>query len=182
MLTIVVEEKMFLENKTNKVLRSPKTTLVLEHSLVSISKWEAKWKKAFLSKDDKTEAEIIDYIRCMTITQNVDPLVYLSLSNSNIMDIKNYIDDSMTATKFYSDKKDENTFGSKHRDTITSELIYYWMTVYGIPVEFQKWHINRLLTLIRVCSVKNNENNKMSKKDSASTQARINRARRGKKR
>ena len=152
----------------------PKTqVLQLEHSLVSLSKWESKWHKAFLSQKDKTPLEILDYVKCMTITQNVDSDVYRHLTKENFQEINEYINAPMTATTF---AKDNGRGGS--REVITSELIYYWMISLQIPFECQKWHLNRLLTLIRVCNIKNQPSKKMSKKDTASQYARLNAARR----
>lgn len=147
--------------------------LQLEHSLVSISKWEAKWCKPFLSKDKKTYEETLDYIRCMTLTQNVDPNTYRLLSKENIDKVNKYIDAPMTATNV-----PDNASGPKSRETITSELIYYWMISYQIPFECQKWHLNRLLTLIRVCSFKNTPTKKHSKRDIMSRNAALNAKRR----
>ena len=147
--------------------------LQLEHSLVSISKWEAKWCKPFLSKDQKTYEETLDYIRCMTLTQNVDPKTYGLLSKENIEKVNQYIEAPMTATIV-----PENNQGPKSRETITSELIYYWMISYQIPFECQKWHLNRLLTLIRVCSFKNTPAKKHSKQDLMSRNAALNAKRR----
>lgn len=147
-------------------------TLQLEHSLVSLSKWESKWCKPFLSKELKTLDETKDYIRCMTITQNVDPEIYNRLSNSNIEAINKYIDAPMTATTF------NNRNQSSSKEIITSELIYYWMISFNIPMECQKWHLNRLLTLIRVCNIKNSPPKKMGKRDIASQYASLNAARR----
>lgn len=149
--------------------------LRLEHSLVSMSKWEAKWQKPFLSKEPKTNEETIDYIRCMTITQNVDPFVYQCLTKENFEDINNYIESPMTATWF-----SDNKSGSSNGEQITSELIYYWMIALQIPVEFEKWHLNRLLTLVRVCNIKNQPNKKMSSRDIMSRNAALNAARRKK--
>lgn len=148
-------------------------TLQLEHSLVSLSKWESKWNKAFLSKEEKTMEETIDYIKCMTITQNVNPEVYDRLSRSNIEDINDYVAAPMTATTFHND-----TQKGRGTETVTSELIYYWMISLNIPMECQKWHLNRLLTLIRVCNIKNTPPKKRSKKDIASQYASLNAARR----
>lgn len=131
--------------------------LRLEHSLVSLSKWESKWCTPFLSKQNKTDEETLDYIKCMTLTQNVDSSVYEHLTRENIEDILKYIDSPMTATTFSNNQK---TGGS--REVVTSELIYYWMITWGIPFECQKWHLNKLLTLIRVCGIKNNPGKKMS--------------------
>lgn len=148
-------------------------TLQLEHSLVSLSKWESKWHKPFLSKTDMTVEETVDYIRCMTLTQNVDPAVYSFITNEIIDRISSYIDDSMTATWFSKEERKP-----KGRETITSEIIYYWMTVYNIPFECQKWHLNRLLTLLQVCNIKNAPPEKLSKKQLAKRNAEINKARR----
>ena len=152
----------------------PKTqVLQLEHSLVSLSKWESKWHKAFLSKKDKTPMEILDYVRCMTITQNIDSDVYRHLTKENFQEINEYINAPMTATTF---AKDES--GRGNREVITAELIYYWMIELQIPFECQKWHLNRLLTLIRVCNIKSQPGKKMSKRDTASQYAQLNAARR----
>ena len=160
---------------TQEFVSSKEQTLQLEHSLVSVSKWESKWRKPFLSKESKTIEETLDYIRCMTITQNVNPDIYNFLTNDNIKAINDYIDSPMTATTF-------SELGSKtgNREIITSELIYYWMIALNVPMECQKWHLNRLLTLIRVCNVKNTPPKKMSRKEIMSRNASLNAARRRK--
>lgn len=135
-------------------------TLQLEHSLVSLSKWESKWCKAFLSKREKTSEETIDYVRCMTLTKNVDPRIYTVLTDSNIKQINDYIAAPMTATCFYEDKQSPGV----KSETVTSELIYCWMITLNIPVEFEKWHLNRLIALIKTCNIKNNPK-KMSKSE-----------------
>lgn len=160
------KKEMFVEGSKDIVLQ-------LEHSLVSISKWESKWRKPFLYQDNKTTEEVIDYIKCMTITQNVKDEVYDRLTTNNINEINDYIKSPMTATTF-SDSRGTS------REIITSELIYYWMISNNIPMECQKWHINRLLTLIRVCNVKNAPSKKMSKREIASRYASLNAARRQK--
>lgn len=147
-------------------------TLQLEHSLVSLSKWESKWCKPFLSNKEKTQEETLDYIRCMTITQNVDPEVYSRLTNENILQINDYINAPMTATTF---SKDNN--GKRNNETITNEIVYYWMITLGIPSEYQKWHLNRLLTLIRVCNIKNQPPKKKSKSEIFAQNAALNAAR-----
>ena len=131
--------------------------------------------KPFLSKEAKTVEETLDYIKCMTITQNVDPNVYNSLTSNNIRDINKYIDNPMTATTF-SNTKNYNT----NKEIVTAELIYYWMIALNIPMECQKWHLNRLLTLIRVCNIKNSPPEKMSRRDLMSRNAALNAARRKK--
>lgn len=154
MLTITIPKREFFNSKTNEFITIKEKTLQLEHSLVSISKWESKWHKAFLGKQEKTTEELIDYIRCMTITQHVDPNVYLGLTEKNIDEINAYINDPMSATIV------PETKGKGSGDTVTSELIYYWMVSFNLPVEFQKWHLNRLLTLIKVCSAKSGSSSK----------------------
>lgn len=140
----------------------PETTLQLEHSLLSLSKWEAKWKKPFLSQDSnngRTPEEILDYVKCMTLNPNVNQEVYKYIPNSVFNKIIEYIEDPMTATTF--GKKDH----SGGKQIITNEIIYYWMITLNIPFECQKWHLNRLLTLIRVCSEKNAPAKKMSTRE-----------------
>lgn len=159
MLTIVVPEREYFDDNKNEFVHTKEVTLQLEHSLVSLSKWEAKWNKPFLSTNDKTDEEILDYIRCMTVTQNVDKSVYYRLSKENIEKINNYINLPMTATTF----SDKNT--SRNKETITAEIVYYWMIALNIPFECQKWHLNRLLTLVKVCSIKNTPPKKMSRNE-----------------
>jgi hypothetical protein len=154
-------------------IQTKEQTLQLEHSLVSLSKWESKWNKPFLSKEAKTHEETLDYIKCMTISQNVNPDVYTFLTSEHIEQINKYIEAPMTATTFVEDKN-----GKRNREIITAELIYYWMIALTIPFECQKWHLNRLLTLIRVCNIKNAPPKKMGKKATASHYAQLNAARR----
>lgn len=146
--------------------------LKLEHSLVSLSKWESKWCKPYLTRDAKTQEESIDYVRCMTITQNVDPDVYNHLTNENIIEVDEYINAKMTATWFTEEPGSKGTRSSGEQ--VTSELIYYWMISLNIPFKCEKWHLNRLLTLIRVCDVKSKPQKKMSMKERLSRQAALN--------
>lgn len=150
-------------NKTKEFLYShdKECTLTLEHSLVSLSKWESKWKKPFLHQDELSKEETVDYIRCMTLTQNVDPRVYNGIGDDIIEQVNEYIKDTMTATWF---SKQEQ---KKHASTIiTSERIYSWMCALNIPFETcQKWHLNRLITLIRVRSAESQPPKKMSQSE-----------------
>ena len=159
-ITIPISPEGWDEEKQEFVEPEVKV-LQLEHSLVSLSKWESKWCKPFFSNKEKTFEEIIDYIKCMTLTK------------ANIDEINKYIEAPMTATYFAEDRR-----GKQSRETVTNELIYYWMISLNIPFECQKWHINRLLTLVRVCNVKNQPPKKMSKKDIMSRNAALNAARR----
>lgn len=147
--------------------------LQMEHSLVSLSKWESKWKTPFYSKKEMTAEETLDYIKCMTLTKNVNPEVYDHLTRENIKEIMDYIGDPMTATTF---GKEINK--NINRETITSELIYYWMIASNIPFECQKWHLNRLLTLIKICGIKNTPPKKASKREILNRNAALNAARR----
>lgn len=175
MLTIVIPEREYFDEENECFIHIKKTTLQLEHSLVSLSKWESKWKEPFLTKDVKSIEKSLDYIRCMTITQNVDPLVYYGITPEILDKINAYMEEEMTATTF-------NEMGPKKqsRDVITAEIIYYWMLMNNIPLECQKWHLSRLMTLIRVFSIKNAPDKKMSKREVMSQQRALNEARKKK--
>lgn len=173
MLQLTIPAREYWDERTQEFVNTREYSLELEHSLVSLSKWESKWHKAFLSKTPKTHEETLDYIRCMTLTPDVPPEVYNNLSRENVKMINEYIDDPMTATYISNEKQ------SKGRgETITAELIYYWMIALNIPFECQYWHLNRLIMLVRVCNVKNSPPKKMSKRDIASRNAALNAARR----
>jgi hypothetical protein len=173
-LTVTIPEDVLFNEETNEFFYTKETKLKLEHSLVSISKWEANWEKPFLNGIQPGE-ETIDYIRCMTLTQNVDPLVYLVIPRDIQQQISEYIDKPMTATTI-------TEHGNRHnrRQIVTSELVYSWMIQLRIPIEFQKWHFNRLMTLIQVCQAKNEPSKKMSQREILQQNAAINAARRAK--
>lgn len=173
MLKITVPECERWDEINEVFVYTKECTLTMEHSLVSISKWESKWQKPFLTKEEKTVDEVEDYIKCMTITQNVNPDVYKCLTAENYKTINDYIENPMSATTF-------KEIGAKggNGEMITSELVYYWMVAFRIPFECQKWHINRLLTLIRICNIKNQPSKKMSQKAIMSRNDALNRARR----
>lgn len=178
MLTITIpKNELWDEKKEEFVSLSKPVTLQLEHSLVSISKWEAKWHKPYLSDTEKSYEEIIDYVRCMTLTQNINPEVYQFLTNDNVSRITEYINNPMTATTFTVNKRPP---GRSSRKKITAETIYFQMISFGIPVEFQKWHLNRLLALIRMCDIENSPKKKMSKGEVLRQNAAINAKRRKK--
>ena len=172
MLTITIPASEQYDDSKGQFVTTKQQTVTLEHSLISISKWESKWKKSFLSSKGLTQEEIVDYIRCMNLTQNVDPNVFSYLPNDLYKKILDYISDPMTATTF----SDDNHRPS--REVITSEIIYYWMISFNIPVSFEKWHLNRLLALIRVCSLKNQTPKNMPRKEALSRQHSLNAARR----
>lgn len=161
------------EAKEEFVTAKPPVTLQLEHSLISLSKWESKWEKPFLSKDRKTREETLDYIRCMNLNPGTPIDVYQRLSSANLKAINQYIDASCTATTIH-----ESGHSAKSSEGITSELIYYWMVALNIPFECQKWHLNRLLTLIRVCNIKNQPPKKQSKRTTMRQNSALNAARR----
>lgn len=161
------------DEEKNEFVQPKTQTLQLEHSLVSISKWESKWCRPFISDKGMTTEESIDYIKCMTLTPNVNPEVYNHVTNENIDQVKAYIAAPMTATTISGDEKKKGK-----GETVTAELIYYWMIALQIPFECQKWHLNRLLTLIKVCNIKNQPPKKRSKRDIMSRNTALNAARR----
>lgn len=173
MLNITIGPANGFNEKTNEFITIPEYHLTLEHSLVSVSKWEAIWHKSYLNHEKFTRKEFISYVKCMTITQNVPDIAYTILDYKTIEIIKQYIDNPMTATHF---REDGTNKGKKQ--IITSEVIYYWMTAAQIPFSpTEKWHLNRLLTLIRVCNEKNNPK-QQSTKDIYKQNAELNAARR----
>lgn len=173
MLQITIPPVDLWDEQAEEFVTFEGQTLNLEHSLVSLSKWESKWCKPFLSKTPKTREETLDYIKCMTITQNVDPNVYNYLTDKNFQEINDYIEAPMTATFIAEDGASKQ--GS---EIVTSELIYYWMIALNIPPEYQKWHLNRLIMLVRVCNVKNQPPKKRSRRDLMNRNTALNNARR----
>lgn len=172
MLRLKVDAREFFDEKKQEFVVFKGGVLVLEHSLLSISKWEAKWKKPFL-KSEKTKEETFDYIRCMTVNSNVNELIYSCLSAKQVEEIADYMNDPMTATTIKDTKRSNQI--------ITSEIIYYWMIAQNVPIEFEKWHINRLLTLLKVCAINNNpKKNNMSRSEVMRQNRELNRARRAK--
>ena len=173
MLQIKVPASEKYDESKNEFIYTKETTLKLEHSLLSISKWEAKWNVPFLDNREKSREEMIDYIRCMTLNSNVNDDVYYGLSAENHDAITKYINSPMTATTFNDMNK-----GTGSYEVVTSELIYYWMVAHGIPFECEKWHIQRLLTLIRICGAKNSSPKQMSRRAILEQNKALNSARR----
>lgn len=180
MLILNVQGQEYWNEDTCEFEYKGSVILKLEHSLLSVSKWEEKWKVPFLSdKHPKTDEMWMDYIKCMTIN-DVPPSAYDLITDRDIKKITEYINDSHTATWFK-----ENPLGApikkKQKEEIpTAELIYYWMFSCQIPKDCEKWHINRLMTLIRIFNVKNTPPEKLSKKQIASRRSALNAARRNK--
>lgn len=176
MLKITIPATEMYDEANDEFVTVEEQTLELEHSLVSLSKWEAKWCKPFLTKDQKTVEETIDYIQCMTLTPDVDPDVYrfIPMYPTLMKEINEYIAAPMTATWF----SDSQKRGKASGEQTTSELIYYWMVALTIPFECQHWHLNRLLTLVQVCNLKNQPSKKMSKRDILTRNKALNDARR----
>lgn len=178
MLVVKVLMEETYDEKNNEFHRK-EVSLRLEHSLISLKKWEEKWKKSFLNTDEKTFDEVIDYIKCMTINE-VDDEVYKKLSIENIDSIVKYIQDPMTATTITNHiKEGAPRFGGK-KEIITAEVIYYWMITLNVPMECQKWHLNQLLTLINVINAKEGPKTKIGKKEDARQRSALNAARRAK--
>lgn len=171
MIKIVISGQELYDEEKNEFLYIPQTILKLEHSLISISKWESKWHKSFIYTKEKTNEEYLDYVKCMTINGPFDDDVYLGLTNKDWKEIVDYINDPMTATTV----KEEQ---GRANEIVTAELIYYWMIAYGVPFECEKWHLNRLLTLLKVCSAKNKPQKNMSRREIYEQNRALNNARR----
>ena len=172
-IIIPARDDLFDPN-TNTFYEMKEQTLILEHSLISLSKWERTIKKPFLSTDEKTTEEWLFYIKCMTLNA-VNDAVYNCLTIEMFQEIMDYIEDPMTATTFNSIKQQ-----SGKREVITSEIIYYYMFSFGLPIELEKWHLNNLMALIRVFNIKNGNQPKMSSRESGLYQRELNEMRRAK--
>lgn len=160
MLTLMVGGKESFDTKTEKFVKVGGTQLQLEHSLVSLSKWESKHEKPFLGQGTKSGEEIFDYVRCMLLDEETPEELLYELDEDNFREVNDYLDAKMSATWF-----SEQTHKPRSREVITAELIYYWMIQFQIPWEAQHWHLSRLFTLIQVCNHKAEKPKKMSKAD-----------------
>lgn len=179
MLEVTIPKMELFNEYTSEFIYIDEQKLTLEHSLLSISKWESKWEKPFININGElslTPEELIDYVRCMTINKNVDPQVYEFIPLEVMNEIADYINRPCTATTI----NHPDTKKKSNAEGITSELIYYWMVAYNIPHEYERWHLNRLLTLIEICNVKNQPEKKMSKKAEVDQRRALNEARRKK--
>lgn len=174
MLELPIKGREMFDEDTFEFKQFKDTTLKLEHSLVSVSKWEEEYKKPFLTEQSKTREETLFYIKCMTINNNVDKEIYNLITDEDILKVNDYIAEQRTATWF-------NDSGNEHDisgEQTTSELIYYWMLVYKIPQEYQKWHLSRLMTLIKICNIKNSPSKKMSENETLQMYKELNKQRR----
>lgn len=169
MLTITVPLAESYDEKQELFIVTEAFKLELEHSLVSLSKWESKFEKPFLSNTEKTAEETLAYIQIMTLTPNVPPEIFHKLTQKNVAEINDYINAKTTATTFR-----EVQTQSKRQELITSEIIYYWMLSLNIDMDCQHWHLNKLITLIRVTSEKNSPAKKTSRADLARERHRMN--------
>ena len=181
MITIHVneqQEKDYWDPKIEEFVQIPYQRaydLNLEHSLISISKWESKWHVPFIGDNNKTEEQIMDYIKCMTINQNVPDSVYDYLTADDVKKISDYINNPMTATTINSTSEKR-----KSSKIVTSEVLYSWMVGLQIPFECEKWHVNRLIMLIEVCNENNTPPKKMGKNEIINRNMALNKARRAK--
>jgi hypothetical protein len=175
MLTITVGGTDVYDESTDKFDTQGGVELQLEHSLVSLSKWESEFEKPFLDKDSKSPEELLAYVRCMIVSENPPEGILHKLSQENFEAVQAYIDRKMTATWF---SEQPGTPGTTA--IITSELIYYWMTLFQIPFECENWHLNRLFTLIRICNAKQSKPKKMSRAEVAARNRELNAQRRAK--
>ena len=158
---VIIQGKEMFNPRTNQFFDTPDIEFEIEHSLFAIRKWESKWHIHYIGNQNKTPEQILDYIKCMTITPNIEDSVYNKLTRQNLKDINDYMENPMTATTFKEKKNKKKE--EKTSSFITNEIIYWWMTELNIPQEYQYWHINQLMTLIKVINIKHEEAEEKSK-------------------
>lgn len=176
MLEIHIPELEFYDESNNEFFTRKPLDVSLAHSLISISKWEGIWKKAYFPSSYQEGLqgglEELSYVECMIIGKTPSYVPMYLLQNHK-RELHEYINDTQTATTLHQ-------LGPRKgvTPTITSELIYYWMIKFGIPFECQRWHVSRLLALIEVCNNKENaKGNKMNPVDSARYRYELNKKR-----
>jgi hypothetical protein len=169
-LKVVMGEELF-DDKLNEFVERKEFILELEHSLIALSKWESKWEKPYMGTEKKTTEEVLGYIQCMCMTSDIPPEVFLNLTSEHFKEVNAYVDAKMSATWF-----NDRPTGPGRKEIITAEIIYYWMISLNIPFECENWHLNRLITLIKVCSSKNApaKTNKMGKAEMLAERNRLN--------
>lgn len=172
MLKLNTQPTEFFNDESGMFVTNPGLSLTLEHSLYTISKWESRWMKPFLGSQEKTDVEILDYIKCMDTTETLTMETIQTIPQTDLGRIMTYINSSMTATTF------NTTEAGKSREIVTSELIYYWMIALQIPLECERWHLNRLMTLIRICNIKNSPPKKQNRQEIMNKQRELNKQRR----
>lgn len=169
MLTITILGDEHYNEVTNEFSHHGNVVLEFEHSLVSVSKWESKFIKPFLTDDPKTAEEMLYYIECMILTKDYPSNILDALTQTNVREINEYIASPQSGTVFKETKQYR-----KNPEQISAELIYYWLVAYKIPFECETWHLNRLFALIRICSIKNDTGNKKSPREQAQSNAQLN--------
>lgn len=180
MLTILIPEQRLWDEVNEVFVNVKETQLKLEHSLISVHKWEAIWHKPFLgrkrNKEQKTPQEVLSYVKCMTLNQ-VEDSVYAALTTENVKEIVDYMSNPMSAATF-----NDELIGAQKNDSeyVSAETIYYWMIALNIPIEFQKWHLEQLLTLIKYVNAKQAPEKKVSQQEWARQKRELNRARKAK--
>lgn len=177
MLKLTIPALELYDDKNRVFINQDEVTVELEHSLIALSQWESKWEKPFLGPDQKTTEETIDYVRCMSLTPNVSPEVFNRLNDAHLNEVNKYIDAKMSAT-WFTEPGGATKTSKRPRETITAEIIYYWIISLNLNWETQHWHLNRLFTLIKVCNQKNAPEKKRSRRDMVAERQRINAERR----
>lgn len=173
MLTITISGEDLYDEAANKFITLDDVDIELEHSLVSLSKWESKYQRPFLALGEKTPEEIVWYIYFMVISPGGNFEILSRLSQANMTKINEYIQSKESATTFGTMPERKG-----RSENITAELVYYWMTAFNIPWEAQYWHLNRLFALIRICNIKQGKPKKMSKSEIAARNRELNAQRR----